>query len=69
MISCIVPVLRPVLGEGAPQGVVVEDLALLAAELADVLGEVARDELLARGGVRETGVRQGLRKIVQCYCT
>ena len=39
---------------------VVEHLSSHAAELLDVLGEVAGDELLAAGRVREARVGQGL---------
>jgi len=48
------------LGDSAFSGAVVEDLTFHASKLFNVLAEVAGDELLTTGRVRETGVSQFL---------
>ena len=54
------PVGGALLGDSAFSGAVVEDLTFHASKLFDVLAEVAGDELLTTGRVRETGVSQFL---------
>ena len=54
------PIIRTLLGHNTLVDSVIKDLGLGAALLVQVLGEVADQVLSAGGGVRETGVGQGL---------